>query len=50
MRLYQRLLDADEKEMLAKYNGEMEQTEEDAIERVSAFLNTIGAFKNMHTG
>ena len=30
--LYQILFDADEKAMLAKYNGEMEQTEDEAIE------------------
>ena len=45
MRLYQILLDADKKAMLAKYEGKTEQTEEEAIERVSDFLNTIRALK-----
>ena len=45
MSLYQIFLDVDKKKMLAKYEGKMEQTEEEAIERVSDFLNTIGALK-----
>ena len=31
--------------MLAKYEGRMEQTEEDTIEKISDFLTTIGSFK-----
>ena len=31
--------------MIAKYDGQVKQTEEEAIERVSDFPNTIGALK-----
>ena len=50
IRLYQILLEADEKKILAKYQGELEQKEEEAIEKVSYFPNTIIALKNMRLG